>query len=37
MAAQQRLFAPRAAVLPNRDGMMTGQSVLRIALPDQPG
>src|ERR1700693_3892989 len=36
MAAQQGLFACRATVLPNWDGMMTGQRALGIALADQP-
>jgi hypothetical protein len=36
MAAQQGLFACRATVLSNRDGMMAGQGVPGIARADQP-
>src|SRR5271156_1404127 len=36
MPAQQGLFGCRATVLPNRDGMVTGQRVPGVTLADQP-
>src|ERR1700755_3542221 len=35
-APQQGLFASRATVLPNRDGMVTGQGVPGLTFADQP-